>query len=135
MQQQDEVIVMQRDINEKQPKLEELEVNTNLLMKELEEKARTEVEPMRERIRHEEKLANTDMLIAQDIQIECTNDLATALPILLSAKAALDTIKPAHINEIKVLQNPPPHVKMVLHAVCVMLDRKVEKTPKKENPK
>lgn len=57
------------------------------------------------------------------------------MPILNAAKAALDTIKPAHINEIKVLQNPPSHVKMVLHAVCVMLDRKVEKTPRKDNPK
>ena len=33
------------------------------------------------------------------------------------------------------MQNPPPNVKLVLHAVCVMLDRKVEKTPKKDNPK
>lgn len=33
------------------------------------------------------------------------------------------------------MHTPPNHVKMVLHAVCVMLDRKVEKTPKKENPK
>ena len=57
------------------------------------------------------------------------------MPILKQAKDALNTIKPAHINEIKVLNNPPPHVKLVLHAVCVMCDRKVERTPKKENPK
>lgn len=75
------------------------------------------------------------MLKAQDIQIDCQNDLIKAMPILNQAKAALDTIKPAHINEVKILQNPPNHVKMVLHAVCVMLDRKVEKTPKKDNPK
>lgn len=35
MQQQEEVIIMQQDINEKQPKLEEMEVNTEHLMKEL----------------------------------------------------------------------------------------------------
>ena len=49
--------------------------------------------------------------------------------------AALDTIKSAHLNEIKVLQHPPPHVKMVLHAVCVMCDRKVIRTPSKADPK
>lgn len=36
-------------------------------MRKIEEKTRTEVEPMRERIREEEQLANKDMLIAQDI--------------------------------------------------------------------
>lgn len=54
MQQQEEVIVMQHDINDKQPKLEEMEVNTEHLMKELQEKAVNEVEPKRELIREEE---------------------------------------------------------------------------------
>lgn len=72
---------------------------------------------------------------AKEIKAECENNLNLAMPILKQAKDALNTIKPAHINEIKVLNNPPPHVKLVLHAVCVMCDRKVERTPKKENPK
>lgn len=65
----------------------------------------------------------------------CENELAKAWPILKAADDALHTIKPADINEIRVLQHPPKHVKMVLHAVCVMCDRKVERTPKKDNPK
>ena len=72
---------------------------------------------------------------AQEIKIDCENSLDKALPILKSAQDALNTIKAAHINEIKVLNYPPPHVKMVLHAVCVMCDRKVERTYKKDNPK
>lgn len=35
MQQQEEIKVMQTDINEKRPKLEEMEVSTEQLMKEL----------------------------------------------------------------------------------------------------
>lgn len=72
---------------------------------------------------------------AETIKIDCENNLQRALPILKQAQAALDTIKPKDINEIKVLQNPPQNIRLTLHAVCVMLDRKVEKTPKKDNPK
>ena len=53
---------MQQDINEKQPKLEEMQVNTEHLMKELQHKAVNEVEPKRIQIREEEQLANDVML-------------------------------------------------------------------------
>ena len=51
------------------------------------------------------------------------------------AQEALNTIQPQHINEIKALGKPPTAIKTVLHAVCIMCQRKVERTPKKENPK
>lgn len=57
------------------------------------------------------------------------------MPILQKAMDALNTIKPNHINEIKVLNNPPATVKKVLHAVCVMCSIKPERTPKKDNVK
>ena len=34
-----------------------------------------------------------------------------------------------------MLGKPPDAIKRVLQAVCVMCHRKVERTPKKENPK
>jgi dynein heavy chain, axonemal len=57
------------------------------------------------------------------------------LPILRRAIEALNTIKSQHINEIKVLGKPPDPIKKVLQAVCVMCQRKAERTPKKDNPK
>lgn len=72
---------------------------------------------------------------AENIKIDCENELQKALPILKQAQAALDTIKPKDINEIKALGNPPLAIRTTMHAVCVMLDRKCEKTPKKDNPK
>lgn len=93
------------------------------------------VEPHKKAIQAEEEEANAVAMEAQYMKIECENNLAKALPILKQALAALDTIKPSHINEIKVLQHPPIGVKTVLHAVCVLCDRKCEKTPKKDNPK
>ena len=74
-------------------------------------------------------------MVAQDIKISCENDLQKAMPILKAANDALNTIKPAHINEIRVLNHPPQAVRKVLHAVCVMCNRKVERTYKKDNPK
>ena len=43
------------------------------------------------------------------------------------ALAALDTIKEADINYIKKLGNPPAAIKLVLEAICVILDAKPAK--------
>lgn len=69
------------------------------------------------------------------MKIECENDLAKALPHLKAANQALNTIKAQHINEIKALKTPPATIKLVLQAVCVLCEKKVEKTPSKDNPK
>ena len=50
-----------------------------------------------------------------------------AVPILNEALAALDTIKEADINYIKKLGNPPGAIKLVLEAICVILDAKPAK--------
>lgn len=47
-----------------------------------------------------------------------------AIPILNDALAALDTIKESDIAYIKKLTNPPSAIKLVLEAVCVVLDVK-----------
>lgn len=49
------------------------------------------------------------------------------MPILNEALAALDTIKEADISYIKKLANPPSGIKLVLEAVCVILDVKPAK--------
>ena len=36
---------------------------------------------------------------------------------------------------MKILGKPPQAIRNVLHAVCIMCERKCEKTPNKENPK
>jgi dynein heavy chain len=49
---------------------------------------------------------------------------AQAIPILNEALSALDTIKEADVAYIKKLTNPPGAIKLVLEAVCVILDVK-----------
>jgi dynein heavy chain len=43
---------------------------------------------------------------------------------LQDAVSALDTLKPADINYVKKLGNPPFVIKLVLEAVCVLLGEK-----------
>ena len=57
------------------------------------------------------------------------------MPMVKKAIEALNTIKPSDINELKALSKPPGAIRKVLHAVCVMCQKKVERTPKKDNPK
>lgn len=41
--------------------------------------------------------------------------------------AALNTLKPADITVVKSMKNPPQAIKLVMAAVCVMLEIKPDK--------
>lgn len=61
---------------------------------------------------------------ARAIKDECEEILAEALPALNSAIAALATIKKSDIQLVQSFKNPPAAVKLVMEAVCVLLDAK-----------
>ena len=42
---------------------------------------------------------------------------------------ALDTLSPADITNVKSMKSPPAGVKLVMSAVCVMLDTKPDRVP------
>lgn len=54
------------------------------------------------------------------LQDECQEKLAVALPALDSAVNALNTLKSSDITLVKSMNNPPPGVKMVMEAVCIL---------------
>lgn len=58
---------------------------------------------------------------------KCEGELAEAIPALEAALAALNTLKPADITEVKSMKSPPAGVKLVMAAVCVMKDVKPDK--------
>ena len=102
-------------------------------------------------------MANEAAAKAQGIKNECEGDLAEALPALESAIAALNTLTPKDITEVKTmkvrtlfflllcmyvkpwwsssltwgvtLQNPPALVKLVMEAVCIMKGVKPDRKP------
>jgi len=61
---------------------------------------------------------------ARSIKQECEEILEEAMPALSAAVAALDTIKAADIRLVQTFKNPPYAVKLVMEAVCVLLEVK-----------
>jgi dynein heavy chain 1 len=93
------------------------------------------VEPLRKRTEEEKEAAEECAQKQNENLKECEKAVEAANPILEKARKALNQIKKTQIDEIRSLQNPPTQVRTVLHAICVMTQRPVEKTPSKENPK
>jgi dynein heavy chain len=61
---------------------------------------------------------------AQAIKDDAQRDLDEALPALEVAVKCLKSLKLSHVQEVKVLGNPPAGVKLTLEAVCVMFQVK-----------
>eukprot|EP01009_Symbiontida_sp_KSa7_P000925 NODE_120_length_1365_cov_709.028116_g97_i1.p1 GENE.NODE_120_length_1365_cov_709.028116_g97_i1~~NODE_120_length_1365_cov_709.028116_g97_i1.p1 ORF type:complete len:454 (-),score=108.23 NODE_120_length_1365_cov_709.028116_g97_i1:4-1341(-) len=53
---------------------------------------------------------------------QCQAELERALPGLRAAQQAVRNMDKSQLNEIRSLASPPPKVKTVLEAVCIMLD-------------
>lgn len=70
-------------------------------------------------INFQEKAAATQLL-ADDANA----DLLTVLPVMEQAAAALGSLNKNDINELRVFQKPPPLVKFVMEAVCLLLGAK-----------
>jgi dynein heavy chain, axonemal len=126
---------MQADITEKKPILQTMTIETEHLIKVIKKESEEVVEPKKKQIEQEEEIANRQAQEAHWIKVECEKELEKAMPLVNKAIAALNTIKPGDINELRVLGKPPTTIKKVLHAVCIMAARKPEKTPKPDNPK
>ena len=58
------------------------------------------------------------------IKAECERELGKVTPILEAAVGALDTLDPADIAVVKSMKNPPIGIKVVMEAVCIMLEVK-----------
>ena len=71
----------------------------------------------------EEKMRSETELVRKYAQ-EAEKDLADVIPILKTAKESLYNINKADISEIKAYNNPPFLVMTVMSAVCVILGKK-----------
>lgn len=87
------------------------------------------MEPKKAIVMADEAEANKSAAAAKVIKDECEAALAVAMPVLEEALAALDTLSANDINYVKKLANPPYLIKLVLEAVCVILDVKPAKMP------
>ncbi|KAG2501733.1 hypothetical protein HYH03_000233 [Edaphochlamys debaryana] len=123
----EQVAGMQAELQALQPQLVRTVAEVESLMGVIAREKAEVVEPKAAIVKGEEAKAQEKADAAKAIKDECEADLATALPILNEALAALDTIDEKDINYIKKLGNPPAIIKIVLEAVCVILDVKPAK--------
>ncbi|GLC47993.1 hypothetical protein PLESTB_000047400 [Pleodorina starrii] len=123
----EQVAGMQAELQALQPQLVRTVAEVESLMGVIAREKADVVEPKAAIVKGEEAKAQGKADAAKAIKDECEADLAEALPILNEALAALDTIDEKDINYIKKLGNPPNIIKLVLEAVCVILDVKPAK--------
>jgi dynein heavy chain len=124
---------MQKELEDLQPELIQSAAETEVLMGQIEEKMPAVVET-RKTVSAEASVAQSEADIVMNQKASVEADLAEAIPALENAIAALDTIKPGDINEIKVLSKPPEKIKMVCKAVCIMLGIKPARIPDPDDP-
>ncbi|XP_043264608.1 dynein axonemal heavy chain 7 [Colletes gigas] len=112
---------MRITLSELRPQLEASANETAETMKKIETE-NISVEKTRIMVKRDEDMANVQAKIAMNLKTECEADLAEALPALEDAIAALNTLKPADIAVVRTMRSPPAGVRLVMAAVCVMLD-------------
>jgi dynein heavy chain len=95
----------------------------------VEKEKQDKVEPQKQIVLCDEAEALKQATEAKVIKDECEAALSTAMPILEEALAALDTLTANDINYVKKLTNPPAAIKLVMEAVCVLLEVKPAKVP------
>ncbi|XP_057312411.1 dynein axonemal heavy chain 12-like isoform X2 [Hydractinia symbiolongicarpus] len=121
-----QVADMQVELEELQPKLVVASEENEKMMKIIEKESAI-AEEQREVVREDEAVANEQAGESQALKDECEAELAEAIPALEAALSALNTLKPADITIVKSMKNPPPGVKLVMSAICVMKDIKPDK--------
>ncbi|XP_071960977.1 dynein axonemal heavy chain 3-like [Antedon mediterranea] len=121
-----QIAVMQEELTALQPKLIETSEETVKLI-EIIQAETMEVDAKRQVISADEELSNNAAMEAKSIKDECEQKLAVAMPALNAAIRALDTLKQADITVVKSMTNPPPGVKLVMEAICIMKGIKPEK--------
>lgn len=117
---------MQQDLEALKPKLIKAGAETEELMRRIDKEA-TEVNKTREIVMRDEAAANAKAMDAKAIKDDCEADLSKAIPIMKAALSALDTLTSNDISLVKSMKNPPPGVKLVMTAVCIMKNIKPNK--------
>lgn len=127
----DAVSLMQTNLNDLQPKLIIMADESTKMASQIERET-IDASKATEQVKKDEVVVNVKAGQAQELKNECEKDLAIALPILKEAEKALNTLKPADINEVKNFKTPPKLVQFVMNAVVIL---KGGAPVKKKDPK
>ncbi|KAG2482389.1 hypothetical protein HYH03_018685 [Edaphochlamys debaryana] len=122
-----QVSIMQDELTALKPVLIMTVEETEGLMAKVKKEKTEVVEPKKAIVDEDVKKAEASAAAANSIKMECEDALAEAIPILEAAISALDTIKPADIKLVQSFKNPPSAIKLVMEAVCILLDIKPQR--------
>nr|XP_031326333.1 dynein heavy chain 1, axonemal isoform X8 [Camelus dromedarius] len=124
----EDVAKMQEELEVVRPLLEEAAKDTTLTMEQIKMDT-TIAEETRNSVQAEEIKANEKARKAQAIADDAQKDLDEALPALDAALASLRNLNKNDVTEVRAMQRPPPGVKLVIEAVCIMKGIKPKKVP------
>lgn len=120
----DETIAKMRiEIETKRPLLEKASQETEEVVADLKVR-QVKAGEVQVQVRAQEETASEQQREASMIAAETNERLAEAKPIIDRAKAALDTIQPSDLNELRSFANPPSAVLKTAQACMVMFDPK-----------
>ncbi|XP_066919650.1 dynein axonemal heavy chain 12-like [Clytia hemisphaerica] len=121
-----QVADMQIELEDLQPKLVVASEENEKMMKIIEKESAV-AESQQQIVAEDEAVANQQAGESQALKDECEAELAEAIPALEAAISALNTLKPADITIVKSMKSPPPGVRLVMSAICVMKDLKPDR--------
>ena len=122
----EDVAVMKTQLVEEEKKLNVATIETNAMLSDLREssaKATTEGDKV---AKIKAKCKEDAERIARE-KTACEKDLAKAQPYVDKALAAIDSIEPKHIAEIKKLAKPASIIRLVFDCVLILFKRGVER--------
>lgn len=114
-----DVEAMKIILAKEQIKLEEATASTNKMLESL-EMSKTQAKLEGEQVQGIKLKCEEDAARIGKEKSSCFQDLAKAQPFVDEANAAIDSIKPAHIGEIKKLANPSDIIKLVFDCVLIL---------------
>uniref|UniRef100_A0A8C7CH11 Dynein axonemal heavy chain 12 n=1 Tax=Oncorhynchus kisutch TaxID=8019 RepID=A0A8C7CH11_ONCKI len=123
-----QVATMQVELEALQPQLRVASKEVDEMMVVIEHES-VEVAKTEKVVKVDEAVANEQAMAAKAIKDECDADLAIAMPILESALSALDTLTNQDITVVKSMKSPPPAVKLVMEAICILKGLKPDRIP------
>jgi len=114
---------MKQSLTDLYPQLEAASEETEKKMAIVEQET-IEAEKVHSEVAKDEAIASEAAGEAKLIKDECEADLETAMPILNEALSALEVLNKNDMTVLKTMMSPPPGVKLVMEAVCIL--KKVE---------
>ncbi|XP_034941913.1 dynein heavy chain 6, axonemal [Chelonus insularis] len=119
------VAIMKKELIVLTPQLQTSSEEVTNLMKVL-AKERIECDQARAIVSADEAVAKVKAQETALLEAEARKDLEAAMPALEEAQKALQSLNKNDINEIRVFNKPPPLVRYVMEAVCLLLGEKTD---------